>query len=482
MNKTPHDSATTHLKQPTIQWDTSLIKRYDKAGPRYTSYPTAVQFNDGFDSALYQQVMDQASLANPSQHLSPLQDLSLYVHIPFCAHVCYYCACNKVITKRREKAQPYLNRLYREIEMRAQACDSQRQVKQLHWGGGTPTFINLEQMTDLMDTLGRHFNLSASDERDFSIEIDPREVEAETLPHLKSLGFNRISLGVQDFNERVQIAINRVQPFAMTQKVLEQARKHQFRSINIDLIYGLPFQSQESFQQTLDQVIALDPDRLSIFNYAHLPERFMPQRRINAQDLPNSEEKLAMLADSIRILTAAGYQYIGMDHFAKPNDSLAIAQRNSTLHRNFQGYTTHEDCDLIALGVSSISQIGNTYFQNTSDIVEYQCGLDNHELPIQKGIILTDEDVLRRHIIQQLICHFELAIDDVNQKFAIDFFDHFSEELTALKPYEADELLYITNNKIVITGKGRLLIRNICMVFDAYTGQSLHQTRYSKVI
>lgn len=319
-----------------IQWDTDLIKRYDKSGPRYTSYPTAVQFNDGFTTDHYQQARQISN-----QQAGPV---SLYVHIPFCAHVCYYCACNKIITKRKEKSQPYLDTLFKEIEMRAQGYDKNRPIEQLHWGGGTPTFISHEQMTALMNKLKQHFNLLDSDDRDYSIEIDPRELQPDTLAHLKSIGFNRVSLGVQDFDEKVQIAVNRVQPLEMTRNTLEQARELGFKSINIDLIYGLPFQSRASFAQTLKTVLELNPDRLSVFNYAHLPERFMPQRRINEADLPSAEEKLGMLEDSIRLLTQAGYHYVGMDHFAKPDDSLAQAQLQGKLHRNFQGYTTHEDC------------------------------------------------------------------------------------------------------------------------------------------
>lgn len=457
-----------------IQWDTDLIKRHDKAGPRYTSYPTAVQFHDGFDTSHY----DLARTNSDKQ----LKALSLYVHIPFCSHVCYYCGCNKVITKRKEKAEPYLETLFKEIEMRAAGYDKDRLIDQLHWGGGTPTFINHEQMAVLMKKLDEHFNLSTAEDRDFSIEIDPRELEPDTLAHLKSLGFNRVSLGVQDFDEAVQKAVNRIQPKAMTEACLKQAQDLGYKSINIDLIYGLPLQSRASFQETLKTVIELDPDRISVFNYAHLPERFMPQRRINEADLPSSEDKLGMMEDSIRILTEAGYHYVGMDHFAKPSDSLAQAQMQGKLHRNFQGYTTHEDNDLIALGVSSISQVGHSYFQNSADIEEYQALINGDELPIKKGLLLTEEDLLRRAIIKQLICHFQLDFDWVKDQFDVDVNSHFAEALSKLEPYEEDGLVVVDQNSIKVTEKGGLLIRNICMVFDEYLARPQHSVRYSKVI
>jgi len=460
--------------QQHIQWDVELIKRYDKSGPRYTSYPTAVQFNEGFNQGHY----EQARMAGNKSR----QPLSLYVHIPFCAHVCYYCACNKVITKRREKAQPYLDRLYKEMAIRASGYPKDRKVEQLHWGGGTPTFISHQQMSELMAKMAEHFTLSEDDDRDFSIEIDPRELQDGTLAHLKKIGFNRVSLGVQDFNENVQKAVNRVQSLQLTRNTLLEAKQLGFRSINIDLIYGLPLQSRDSFRDTLKTVLELSPDRLSVFNYAHLPQRFMPQRRINEQDLPAPEEKLAMLEDSIQLLTQAGYHYVGMDHFAKPQDSLAQAQMAEKLHRNFQGYTTHEDCDLVAFGVSAISQVGDTYFQNNANIDAYQDALDSEELPIVKGLILNDEDVLRRAVIKQLICHFKLNYQWLEERFNIDAKSHFSKVLDKLAPYVEDELVTLNDTGIQVTRKGELLIRSICMLFDEYLVSPNHQVRYSKVI
>lgn len=459
--------------QTNIQWDIDLIKRHDKSGPRYTSYPTAVQFKPGFTAEQYQ----QARLTSHKQD----EGLSLYVHIPFCAHVCYYCACNKVITKRREKAEPYLEALFREIELRAQGYDDKRRVDQLHFGGGTPTFLSHEQMSSLMNKLAEHFNLSQDENRDFSIEIDPRELQSDTLAHLKNIGFNRISLGVQDVNPAVQKAVNRIQPLEMTKHTLEQSRELGFKSINIDLIYGLPLQNRNGFRNTLEHIIELSPDRISVFNYAHLPERFMPQRRIQSEDLPSPETKLGMLQDSIQMLTQAGYVYIGMDHFAKPSDSLAKAQQAGKLHRNFQGYTTHPDCDLVALGVSSISQIGLSYLQNSADIDEYQAQLQNDILPIKKGLTLTQEDELRQAVIKQLICHFNLNFDDIAQRFHIDPQTHFASELEALKEFEADSLLSVTDKGIQVHDKGILLIRSICMVFDEYL-QSKQTIRFSKII
>ncbi|OUR70047.1 oxygen-independent coproporphyrinogen III oxidase [Bermanella sp. 47_1433_sub80_T6] len=460
--------------QQHIQWDVELIKRYDTSGPRYTSYPTAVQFNEGFTLSHYEQAR---IVGNESR-----QPLSLYVHIPFCAHVCYYCACNKVITKRREKAQPYLDSLYKEMAMRASGYPKDRKVEQLHWGGGTPTFISHEQMSALMAKMAEYFTLSEDDDRDYSIEIDPRELQNGTLAHLKKIGFNRVSLGVQDFNEAVQKAVNRVQSLQLTRNTLQEAKQLGFRSINIDLIYGLPMQSRDSFRDTLKTVLELSPDRLSVFNYAHLPQRFMPQRRINEKDLPAPQEKLAMLEDSIQLLTQAGYRYVGMDHFAKPQDSLAQAQISEKLHRNFQGYTTHKDCDLVAFGVSAISQVGDTYFQNNANIDAYQDALDAGVLPIVKGLILNDEDVLRRAVIKQLICHFKLNFPWLQARFNIDAKSHFSAVLDKLIPYVEDELVILNDTGIQVTKKGELLIRCICMLFDEYLANPNHQVRYSKVI
>lgn len=461
------------MKKEQIIWDPALIKRYDLSGPRYTSYPTALEFTQGYTE---QAIKDAASIGRDNN-----RPLSFYVHIPFCAHLCYYCACNKIITKRREKAQPYLDLLYKEIAMQADIQGQGRVLEQLHWGGGTPTFISEEQMTELMGVIGKHFTLLDDDKGDYSIEIDPRELNENTLPHLRKLGFNRISLGVQDFDEKVQKAVNRIQPQSMTQGVLDQARELGFRSINLDLIYGLPHQTEETFAHTVDTVIAMSPDRLSVFNYAHLPERFMPQRRINEADIPSPESKLKMFQNTINKLMDAGYQYIGMDHFAKPDDKLAIAQQQGKLQRNFQGYSTHGDCDLIATGVSAISQVGNSYYQNFHTMEDYCAALEKDDLPVTKGLDMTNDDLIRRALIRQLICHFELDGDALGKRFDIDFADYFADELSNLKQMIDDGLVTRSGNYIEIQPAGRLLVRSICMNFDAHMKEALKQ-RFSRII
>lgn len=458
-----------------IVFDPDLIKRYDKSGPRYTSYPTAVQFHEGFGEQEYRAV------ANGTNDESPKRPLSLYFHIPFCDTVCYYCGCNKVVTKDRSRAAPYLERLHREIEMQAALFDSDRTVDQLHWGGGTPTFISHDEMQGLMDKTRERFKLHDDDTGEYSIEIDPREVQTDTIALLRRLGFNRMSLGVQDFDERVQKAVNRVQSEAQTLGALEAARNAGFKSLSIDLIYGLPFQSEESFSRTLDRILEISPDRLSVFNYAHLPELFKPQRRIADEDLPAPEEKLNILRMTIEKLTDAGYLYIGMDHFAKPDDELAVAQREGTLYRNFQGYSTHADCDLIGLGSTSIGQVGRSYSQNLKELEAYYEAIDAGRLAVFRGVELSDDDVLRREVITQLICHFHLDKGAVAAKYGIDFDDYFAVELEELKAMQDDGLVDLTSERIAVTLAGKLLIRNVCMVFDRYLRERKNQ-RFSKVI
>ncbi len=458
----------------STEFDAALIRRYDKAGPRYTSYPTAVQFHDRFGAADFQA---QARASNEGG-----RPLSLYVHIPFCAHVCYYCACNKVVTRKRERARPYLERLAREIELAGQLFDASRPVVQLHWGGGTPTYLDDDQIAWLMAETGRHFHLLGDDEdHEYSIEIDPREIRPTTMACLRGLGFNRISLGVQDFSPRVQEAVHRIQPEELTRDTVEAARREGFSSISFDLIYGLPFQSVASFSRTLDVAIDMGPDRLSVFNYAHLPELFKPQRRIDAATLPSPAEKLDILALTIEKLTAAGYVFIGMDHFARPDDELAVAQRDGTLTRNFQGYSTHAGCDLVGLGVSAISMVGDGYSQNAKTLDDYYAALDDGRLPVVRGVLTDEDDRLRREVITRLICHFRLDMDDVARRFGIDFGDYFSAELAELDAMAADGLLIRDEREITVTPKGRLLIRNICMVFDKYLREAREQ-RFSKVI
>jgi len=457
-----------------IYFDLDLIRRYDQSGPRYTSYPTAVEFTDAFGEDAY-----RAACARSNGSGRPL---SLYFHIPFCDTVCFYCACNKIATKDRSLAPPYLERLQREIALQAGLFDHGRLVEQLHWGGGTPTFLSHEQMARLMEETRRSFTLADDAVGEYSIEIDPREADAATVTLLRRIGFNRMSLGVQDFEPRVQASVNRIQSEAETLEVLEAARAQGFRSISVDLIYGLPFQTVESFLRTLGRVVAFAPDRLSVFNYAHLPERFKPQRRINAADLPAPGVKLDILQSSIQFLTESGYVYIGMDHFARPDDELAQAQQAGTLYRNFQGYSTHADCDLIGLGVTSIGKVDNTYGQNRRALEEYYADIDSGRLPVFRGIELSRDDQIRRDVITRLICHFELSIPDVENRWGIDFANYFAGSLGRLAPMVDDGLLALDAETIRVLPRGRLLIRNICMAFDAYLAAKTGPVGFSKVI
>jgi oxygen-independent coproporphyrinogen III oxidase len=456
-----------------LVFDPDLIRRYDKSGPRYTSYPTAPQFHGAFGEQEYRAWAQRTN--------GQKRPLSLYFHIPFCDTVCFYCGCNKVVTKDRGRASPYLQRLFREIEMQGALFDRDRTVDQLHWGGGTPTFISHDEMRALMRATAEHFTLRNDDTGEYSIEVDPREAQGSTIALLRELGFNRLSMGVQDFDPKVQKAVNRIQSEEESFAVLEAARREGFKSISMDLIYGLPFQSVESFGRTLEKVISAQPDRLSVFNYAHLPEIFKPQRRINAADLPTPAEKLNILQLTIERLTAAGYLYIGMDHFAKPRDELAVAQREGTLYRNFQGYSTHAECDLGGLGVTAIGMVGATYEQNERTVDDYYAAIDAGRLPIYRGVELSSDDLLRRAVITRLICQFELDMGAVGREFDIDFGDYFAAELVELDTMRADGLLTIEGECLRVLPAGHLLIRNVCMVFDRYLREKREQ-RFSKVI
>lgn len=457
-----------------IEFDVDLIKRYDKSGPRYTSYPTAVAFTPDFTEENFTQHAEKSNQAGGP--------LSLYFHIPFCDTICFYCACNKIATKDYSKTPTYLEYLYKEMDMQAKLFDASRVVEQLHWGGGTPTFLKHHEIEALMAYTRKTFNLLNDDSGDYSIEIDPRSVSKDTIKLLRDVGFNRFSLGVQDVDEKVQKAVNRIQPIKDTQAIIDACRENNAHSVSIDLIYGLPLQTVEGFAQTLQTAIEMNPDRMSVFNYAHLPHIFKPQRRINADQLPSSEEKLEILQQSIETLTNAGYEYIGMDHFAKPDDELAIAQAKGSLHRNFQGYTTHAECDLVAMGVSSISSIHNSYSQNEKDIDGYYAAIKADRLPIIRGLALTDDDVLRREIIQQLSCHFKLDFKQIERQFTINFSEYFAIELKDLLPMQDDDLLTLSENNIQVTPRGRILIRNICMVFDLHLRQQKSTQSFSKVI
>jgi len=457
-----------------IKFDVDLIKRYDKSGPRYTSYPTAVAFIPDFAPEDYNRHAKQSNIDKGP--------LSLYFHIPFCDTICFYCACNKIATKDYSKTGEYLQYLYKEMEMQAKLIDTSRVVEQLHWGGGTPTFLNHDEIAELMAYTRKTFNLLDDDSGDYSIEIDPRSVSKETIKVLRDVGFNRFSLGVQDVDDKVQKAVNRIQPIAETQAIIDACRENNAHSVSIDLIYGLPLQTVEGFAKTLQAAIKMNPDRMSIFNYAHLPHIFKPQRRINEDELPSAEEKLDILEQTIDTLTQVGYEYIGMDHFAKPDDELAIAQAEGTLHRNFQGYTTHAECDLVAMGVSSISGVNNSYSQNEKALPAYYAALDAGKLPIIRGLSLTDDDILRRTIIQQLSCHFTLNFKSIEDQYSINFTEYFSKELEELKVMQADKLLTLNESNIQVTPAGRMLIRNICMVFDEHLRQQTTQQSFSKVI
>ncbi len=453
-------------------WVPELISRYDSAGPRYTSYPTAVDFRTLEGNDILQQAAASIRAEAP---------LSLYFHIPFCEHVCYYCACNKVITRQHQRVRPYLDKLYQEIAFYAERFAEGRVVEQLHFGGGTPTFLSDTELQEVMAVIRRHFTLRDDDLADYSIEIDPRTVTGETLKVLRDLGFNRLSFGIQDTNPAVQTAVNRVQPIEQVAELLQQARQLGFRSINFDLIYGLPLQTPDSFAETLETVIALSPDRLSVFNYAHLPDRFRPQRHIRTEDLPTPQMKLSILQHCIERLDQAGYQYIGMDHFAKPDDELALAQREGKLHRNFQGYTTRGDCELLAMGASSISQVGDTYFQNIHDVGQWSDALDSQGNAICKGIQLSYDDRVRRALITQLICHFQLDTVTFGATWQINFNEYFAKELNALSGHINDGLISISAGSLTILPPGRLLIRSICMLFDSYRQAQIEQ-RFSRII
>ena len=459
--------------QQSIVFDENLIKRYNQTGPRYTSYPTALQFDESFGSENY---MQAAQRSNQSE-----RGLSLYFHIPFCDTVCFFCACNKVWTRDRSKTTPYLERLFKEIEMQAKLFDPSRKVAQLHWGGGTPTFINNDEMRALMDKTRQHFNLYDDDSGEYSIEIDPREANRESVLLMRELGFNRMSLGVQDFDPKVQKAVNRIQTQAETFEVFEGAREAGFLSVNVDLIYGLPHQTEKGFITTLDRVLEAGPDRFSIFNYAHMPSLFPTQKKMNEADMPSPDEKLAILHAATERLLQAGYVYIGMDHFAKPDDELAVAQRNETLYRNFQGYSTHAECDLIGMGATSISLINNTYAQNRKTLAEYYEAIDAGQLAVFRGVQLSEDDELRRDVITRLISHFHLNFASLNQQWNIRFAEYFAQDLPKLVPMVEDGLIELSESDLYVTAKGRLLIRNICMVFDAYMKPDM-QNRFSKVI
>lgn len=458
-----------------VVFDKDLIRRYDTFGPRYTSYPTAVQFTTDFKLEDY---LDGVKHSNEDPIPSPL---SLYLHIPFCDTICYYCGCSKVITKDKSKAAHYIELLKKEIKLQGTLFAKDRVVTQIHWGGGTPTFLSDKEIHEIIECIRDNFNVPADNEVEFGIEVDPRTVDQQRLKNLYNLGFNRISFGIQDFDSSVQKAVNRVQSNEQIKQHVNDSRKLHYQSINIDLMYGLPNQSVQSFSETLDTTIELNPDRIAIYNYAHLPEMFKPQRRINEDELPSAEEKLNILQLCIDKLQNAGYVYIGMDHFAKASDALVKAQQEGSLHRNFQGYSTHSDCDMIAMGITAISRIGDNYSQNVRTIDEYESYLKQDKIPVFRGIELENDDILRREIINQLMCNNSLDIKKLEKKWGINFNKYFASSLENLQQMADDGLLNIEKTKLTITTSGRLLARSICMLFDRYL-QEKNTNRFSRVI
>lgn len=453
----------------------ALVEKYDRPGPRYTSYPTAPQFHQAF-------AMDDYLSAAEASNQAPLpKPLSLYIHIPFCQSLCYYCACNKIITQKTHRAVEYLDYLKREIAMQAALFDSSRKLTQLHLGGGTPTYLTGEQLADLMDSLHQAFDMDDSDAHEFSIEVDPRTISPERIHQLRALGFNRLSFGVQDFDPEVQAAVNRVQSEEQIYQLVATAREAQFKSISVDLIYGLPLQTVASFDVTLSKIIALRPDRIAAYSYAHLPELVRAQRLIRREDMPPPERKLELLELTIGRLTAAGYVYIGMDHFALPDDELALARANGTLQRNFQGYSTHADCDLIGLGVSSIGKVGDSYSQSVKELSQYYARLDQGLLPVHRGYRLSADDCLRREVISDLMCHGRVDYAKIEAGHGIDFAEYFAESLGKLDEQVADGLVEIHEDALVLLPQGHLMMRSVAMAFDAYLGGE-QKGRFSRTV
>lgn len=461
--------------QHTPLFEPALLRRFDINGPRYTSYPTADRFHNGFGATDY-----LAALARRSGDTTPL---SLYFHLPFCPNICYYCGCNKIITKDHGRSAKYIKYLAREMNLVTRALKAEGKrlpVTQLHWGGGTPTFLSHEEMRELMQRIHQHFKLLPGGE--YSIEIDPRQVVEGDIALLAELGFNRISLGVQDFNTEVQLAVHRVQSEEETAAVIAWARKYGFTSTSVDLIYGLPKQTPQTFRETVQRVLAMDPDRLSVYSYAHLPTLFKPQRRIVEEELPNAADKLEILSDTIEQLTQAGYVFIGMDHFAKPDNELAVAQREKRLHRNFQGYSTQAECDLLAFGISSIGKVGDVYAQNVRTLDEYYAVLDEGKAPTLRGFRLETDDLLRRELIGELMCQFELDMDAFARKYNLNFQQYFAPELQELEDLQKAGLLMRDGQHIKVQTKGRLLVRRVAMAFDRHLRDGQTQARYSKVV
>jgi len=450
------------MEPQSLAFSPDLLRRYDRPGPRYTSYPTAPHFHAAFGEKELREVA-AATNGDPIP-----RRLSLYVHVPFCESPCFYCGCNRIITRDKARGEAYLARLFREIALVAGMFDRDREAVQLHFGGGTPNFLTPAQLREVVDTLRSHFRFSEAADRDISIELDPRHVDADAIAELARIGFNRASFGVQDFDPAVQQAVNRIQSVEQTRAVVDACRDNGFRSVNVDLIYGLPNQTPEGFGRTLDLVAGMRPDRVAVYGYAHMPHLFKPQKQLDASLLPSGETKLALLQLAIETLTAAGYLYIGMDHFALPDDELALAQARGGLHRNFMGYTTHADSDLVGLGVSAISHIGDSFSQNPRDLPSWQIALDEGRLPVFRGMRMDEDDQLRADLIQSLMCQGEIPVAALERRYAIDFAEYFDASLDRLLPLAEDGLVRVEEQRIVVTPRGRLLLRNIAMCFDRY--------------
>jgi oxygen-independent coproporphyrinogen III oxidase len=454
--------------------DLKKFKKYDKPGPRYTSYPTAPQFNESFTHEDY---LDEIVKTNYGANLP---DLSLYYHIPYCDTLCYFCGCNMIITRNRDRIKEYNSYVKKEIDLLRQYLLPDRLVSQHHWGGGTPTHLNPDEINDLASYINTSFSFKESSEN--SCEIDPRELTKAHLEALRNNGFNRISMGVQDFNEKVQKAVNRIQPEDITRQAVQWIRELEFQSLNLDLIYGLPFQTVDDFAVTVDKIIDISPDRIAAFNYAHVPWMKKHMALIHPEDIPAPEVKLEILKMTIEKLTSAGYEFIGMDHFAKPGDELSVAMREKKLYRNFQGYSTNAGADLYAMGITSISQLKNIYAQNYKTEKEYYNAIDQGILPTTKGYLLTDDDHIRREVIMKLMCNFELNFKDIENQFSIDFKKYFAWGLNNLSEMQNDELLEIDNNSIKVKNMGRMLIRNIAMNFDGYIERKEDKAKYSRTV
>ena len=453
---------------------TEMLQKFDVLGPRYTSYPTADRFVEAFTEDAYKQALEQRRVVGSGL------PLSIYVHIPFCESLCFFCACNKIVTKHHERSAEYLGYLSREIDLHVAHLGAGQTISQLHLGGGSPTFFSDDELSELMSMIKRSFVLAPGGE--YSIEVDPRTVNDERLEHLSALGFNRLSFGVQDFDEEVQKAVHRIQPAEQVFSLVETARRLKFESVNVDLIYGLPKQTPESFSRTLAQIVELRPNRIALYAYAHLPERFKPQRRISEYELPAAQAKIAMLADALTAFLNAGYVYVGMDHFALPDDALAIAKRQGRLHRNFQGYSTQPDCDLISLGVSAIGRVGATYSQNAKTIEDYYDYLNQGRFPVVRGLALSRDDLVRRAVIMALMCQGELQYESINLAYLIDFKTYFASELEALKALEDTGMVVLDDNGIQVTDTGWFFVRAVAMLFDRYLQTDRNRARFSKII